>query len=55
MNKENDLFLNMLYNPDMSLKDFAEVGMTADNTGIDTIDSYRNSKKVKETFSTPTG
>ena len=54
-NKENDLFLNMLYNPDMTLQDFQSVGLTADNTGIDNIESYKNNKKVRETFITETG
>ena len=54
-NKENDLFLNMLYNPDMTLQDFQSVGLTADNTGIDNIESYKNNKKVRETFVTETG
>ena len=55
MNKENDLFLNMLYNPDMSLLDLKQVGLDSTNTGIDSMDSYRENKKVKELFTTPQG
>ena len=55
MNKENDLFLNMLYNPDMSLLDLKQVGLDSSNTGIDSMDSYRENKKVKELFTTPQG
>lgn len=46
MNKENDLFLNMVANPDFTLEDFMAVGLTADNTGIDTEESYKSNSHV---------
>lgn len=54
-NKKNDLFLNMIYNPEFNLTDFLDLGLDPTNTGIDNIDTYRNNEKVKETFVTPTG
>ena len=55
MNKENDLFLNMLYNPDLSLQDLHDDGLTLDNTGMQDMDSYRNNEKARRFFTTDDG
>lgn len=55
MNKENDLFLNMVANPDFTLEDFMAVGLTADNTGIDTEESYKSNSHVQNYFKTESG
>lgn len=51
MSKQNDLFLNILANPDMTMKDFMTVGFTADNTGMESEDYYKNNSHVQEVFS----
>lgn len=54
-NKDNDLLLNMLANPDFTLTDFETIGLNADNTGLDTPDYYKNNTHVQEAFKTPNG
>jgi len=54
-NKDNDLLLNMLTNPDFTLGDFETIGLNADNTGLDTPDYYKNNSHVQEIFKTPNG
>lgn len=51
MSKQNDLFLNILANPDLTMKDFMAVGFTADNTGMESEDYYKNNSHVQEVFS----
>ena len=48
--KENDLFLNILDNPEFSLSDFQTIGFTADNTGVESKDYYKNNSFVQEKF-----
>lgn len=55
MNKENDLFLNMIANPDFTIDDFMAVGLTADNTGIATEESYKSNSNVQNAFKTDAG
>lgn len=54
-NKDNDLLLNMLANPDFTLTDFETIGLNANNTGLDTPDYYKNNSHVQEAFKTPNG
>ena len=53
--KENDLLLNMLANPDFSIRDFQTIGMSADNTGLESEDYYKNNSFVQEKYSLPNG
>lgn len=46
--KQNDLMLNILANPHMSLGDFQSVGLTADNTSLEDENVYTNSKIITE-------
>jgi hypothetical protein len=39
--KENDYLLNALSNPDFSNVDFANVGLNANNTSIESKDTYK--------------
>ena len=45
--KENDLFLNRLFNPDMSISDFEEVGLSAINTSLESEESYQNNEQIR--------
>ena len=55
MEKEYDLFANILKNPDFSYNDFIAAGLTADNTLLQSKDYYKKSDKVKQAFSDITG
>lgn len=55
MEKEYDLFANILKNPDFSYNDFIAAGLTADNTLLQSKDYYKKSDKVKQTFTDVTG
>ena len=55
MEKEYDLFANILKNPDFSYNDFIAAGLTADNTLLQSKDYYKKSDKVKQTFTDITG
>ena len=48
--KENDLFLNILDNPEFSLSDFQTIGFTADNTGMESEDYYKNNFNDPEQY-----
>lgn len=55
MEKEYDLFANILKNPDFSYNDFIAAGLTADNTLLESKEHYKKSDKVKQAFSDITG
>lgn len=46
--KENDLILNILANPSFTLEDFKTVGLTSDNTGLQSEDKYLQSDKIQQ-------
>lgn len=46
--KQNDLMLNILANPHMSLGDFQSVGLSADNTSLEDENTYLNSTVITE-------
>lgn len=48
MSKQNDLILNILENPQMSIEDFQKVGFSADNTSLENEDVYIKSKVITE-------
>jgi len=47
MAKENDLFLNQIENLQFNAFDFSKVGLNADNTSIESKDTYKNLDYVK--------
>lgn len=47
MRKENDMFLNQLNNQDFTAFDFQSVGLNADNTSLESKDTYKNLDYVK--------
>ena len=55
MEKEYDLFANILKNPDFSYNDFIAAGLTADNTLLESKEHYKKSDKVKQTYNDITG
>lgn len=46
--KDNDLILNILANPSFTLEDFKTVGLTSDNTGLQSEDKYLQSNKIQQ-------
>lgn len=46
--KENDWVLNILSNDQLSLFDFKDVGLTAENTSLLDEDTYKKSKQIQE-------
>ena len=53
--KPNDWFLAITENPTFSLSDFESVGLTTENTALQSKDVYRNSNYVKEIFTDDQG
>ena len=49
-NKKNDWFASLLYQPDYSLEQFKDIGVTPENTGFRSRDEYKNMKAVQEAF-----
>ena len=47
-NKKNDWFATLLFQPNMTLQDFANNDITPDNTSINTREYYKNIPEVKE-------
>ena len=45
--KENDMLLNVLENPSFSIQDFQDVGLSANNTSLQTKDTYANSPQIQ--------
>ena len=46
MEKDNDMLLNMLANPDFGVSDFQSVGLKAENTQLLSEDEYKRSEKI---------
>lgn len=44
--KENDMFLNMLVNPEFTVSDFQSVGLNSNNTNLLPKDEYKSSEKI---------
>jgi hypothetical protein len=44
----NDLMLNMLANQNFNISDFKEIGLSANNTKLETEDTYKQSKMIQE-------
>lgn len=56
MNKrENDLMLNMVANPTFSLADFGSVGLTAENTSLQSPEYYKNNPFIQKQFTKEDG
>lgn len=53
--KPNDWFVAMQDNPTFSLKNFKDVGLSPDNTGLQDKNTYKNSKYVQEKFTNTEG
>lgn len=49
-NKKNDWFAALLYQPNYSLEQFNDIGITPENTGFRSRDEYKNIKAVQEAF-----
>lgn len=45
--KENDMLLNVLENPSFNIQDFQAVGLNANNTSLQTQDTYANSPQIQ--------
>ena len=45
--KENDMLLNVLENPSFNIQDFQAVGLSANNTSLQTQDTYANSPQIQ--------
>ena len=55
MEKTNDLFATLLYQPNLSLEDLNSLNITPDNTGLKSKDDYKNIKAVQEFFTNNEG
>lgn len=53
--KEHDLFLDMIANPTFSLGMFQMAGLTADNTGMQDEEFYKNNELVQKKFTDSNG
>ena len=53
--KEHDLFLDMIANPTFSLGMFQMAGLTADNTGMQDEEFYKNNELVQKNFTDSNG
>lgn len=47
MERTHDLILNMVANPTMSLGNLKTVGLTAENTALESEDKYLQSQKIQ--------
>lgn len=54
-NKKNDWFATLLFQPNMTLQDFANNDITPDNTSINTREYYKNIPQVIEAFKNEKG
>lgn len=52
-NKPNDWMLLTMDNPNFSLSRFADVGITPDNTSLQSRDFYKNNNYIRQQFSDP--
>lgn len=48
--KENDWVLNLLSNSNFSTADFKSVGLTAENTSLQSEETYKSSKQIQDLF-----
>ena len=55
MNKEHDIFMTILDNPDASLENIIANGYTSDNTSLYSKDDYKTDDWVKQVFTKPDG
>lgn len=55
MEKQNDLFATLLYQPNLSLEDLNSLNITPDNTGLKSKDDYKNIKDVQKFFTNDEG
>ena len=53
--KKNDWFATLLYNPDLSMAEINKLGVTADNSGLQKKEDYRNIPDVIAAFSDANG
>ena len=53
--KKNDLLLNVLVNPTLSMGDLQTVGITADNSTVKDYDEYKSNELVQQAFKTESG
>ena len=54
-NKKNDWFATLLFQPNMTLQDFANNDITPDNTSINTREYYKNIPEVIDAFKNENG
>lgn len=55
MPKKNDWLASLYFNPDLSLTDFENSGITPENTAFRTRDEYKNMPQIVDAFKTPDG
>jgi hypothetical protein len=55
MEKDKDLFLDMLANPNLTLEDMVSVGHSAESTRFLDKSAYQNSQKVRAKFTDAEG
>lgn len=53
--KENDWIVSLALNKDLGLSDFSDMGLTADNTQLQSRDYYKNKKFIQDNFKTESG
>ena len=53
--KQYDLFMEMVNNPEIGLADLKALGLTADNTQLLDEDTYLKSSKIQDKYKTPEG
>ena len=53
--KKNDWFATLLYNPDLSMAEINKLGVTADNSGLQKKEDYKNIPDVIAAFSDADG
>lgn len=53
--KPNDIFVSTVLNPESSLLELSQAGVTPDNTGFLSIDDYKNTNFVKKSFTDDKG
>ena len=55
MNKKNDMMLNVVANPNFSIADFNAVGLTAENTSLQSRDYYKNNPFIRDKYTKEDG
>jgi hypothetical protein len=54
-NKENDMMLNVVANPGFSTSDFMAVGLSADNTSLQSASYYKSNPYIQKQFTKEDG